>query len=122
MAKRVLIVEDEPLTAMVEQSIVTKLGYEVTGISLSGEAAIQAVKRSPPDVILMDIKLSGEMDGSQAAQIIRRDLDIPVIFITAYGDKNQSDPQNLDIPEGFGYIVKPFTESELAGTLKRVLE
>jgi CheY-like chemotaxis protein len=122
MAKRVLIVEDEPLTAMEEQSIVTKLGYEVTGISLSGEAAIQAVKRSPPDVILMDIKLSGEMDGSQAAQIIRRDLDIPVIFITAYGDKNQSDPQNLDIPEGFGYIVKPFTESELAGTLKRVLE
>ncbi len=121
MSKRALIVEDEPLTVIEEQNALKLLGYEVSAIALSGESAIEEVERDQPDVILMDIKLAGEMDGTEAALQIREKFDIPIIFITAFGDKGQSDPEKLDIPEGYGYIVKPFTHEELANALEMVL-
>ena len=119
--KRVLIVEDEPVTAMAERSMVQKLGYEVTAIFTSGEAAIENFGREIPDLILLDIKLSGEMDGTQFAQEIQKQYDIPIIFITAYGDKRRSNPDELDLPKGYGFIVKPFTEPELANHIRRLL-
>jgi CheY-like chemotaxis protein len=121
VVKRVLIVEDDPLTAMMEQTIIRDLGHEVTAIALSGEAAIEAVERDAPDLILMDIKLSGELDGTQAALKIRQRHAAPIIFITAYGDKDHSISGELDIPEGYGYIVKPFTEAELVNAIGRIL-
>jgi CheY-like chemotaxis protein len=117
---RILIVEDEPITAMSEHEILKGLGYEITAIVLSGEAAIQLVDEDKPDLILMDIKLSGDMDGTVAARKIRERHDIPIIFITAYGDKDLSNPDELDIPEGYSYIVKPFTGAELANTIRRL--
>ena len=117
----ILIVEDEPLTAMAEQTMVQDLGHRVAAISLSGEAAVESVEREQPDLVLMDIKLSGDMDGTQAARIIREERDIPIIFITAYGDKGCFDPDELDIPEGYGYIVKPFTGAELSNAIRKLI-
>ena len=113
-AKRILIVEDEPITAMLEQSVVQGLGHEVIGISMSGAAAIEAVEKEFPDLILMDIKLSGEMDGREAALIIQKQHDIPILFITAYDE--------LSIPEGYAYIIKTFAKVELSNAIKELLD
>jgi CheY-like chemotaxis protein len=88
--KRVLIVEDQGITAMDEQEIMSELGYEVTGIVMTGEDAVQRAGRDRPDVVLMDIMLAGKMDGREAALKIRELYKIPVVYVTAYGDKKAS--------------------------------
>ncbi len=119
--KRILIVEDEGIIAMNESQIVRDLGYEVTGIAMSGEAAIQDAGRDKPDLILMDIKLAGEMDGREATMKIQKSTQIPVVFVTAYGDKANSLSLNTPPPEGIGYVVKPFTTEELDSEIKRLI-
>ena len=119
--KRILIVEDQGITAMDEEKIMGDLGYEVTGIAISGEDAIQQAGRDRPDLILMDIKLSGKMDGREAALKIRELYKIPVVYVTAHGDKETSKSLKTPPPEGFGYVVKPFTEEELGSEIKRLI-
>ena len=119
--KRILIVEDQGITAMDEEKIMGDLGYEVTGIAISGEDAIQQAGRDRPDLILMDIKLSGKMDGREAALKIRELYKIPVVYVTAHGDKETSKSLKAPPPEGFGYVVKPFTEEELRSEIKRLI-
>jgi len=121
MKKRILIVEDEPMTSLSEQQMLKNLGYEVTGIALSGEDAVQRVGVDKPDLVLMDIKLMGDMDGREAALKIRELHQIPVIYVTALGDKETSKAGKFTVPEGFGYIVKPFTEEELESEIKRLI-
>ncbi len=76
--KRILIVEDDPIISMSEHQIMENLGYEVTGIALSGEAAVQKVGVYKPDLVLMDIILMGDMDGREAALKIRAFLSLCV--------------------------------------------
>ncbi len=121
MKKRILIVEDEPITALSEQQMLKNLGYEVTGIALTGEAAVQRVGADKPDLVLMDIILMGDMDGREAALKIWELYQIPVVFVTAYGDKAMSKSGNFTVLEGFGYIVKPFTEEELKSEIERLI-
>ena len=97
------------------------LGYEVTGIALSGEVAVQRAGADKPDLVLMDLKLVGDMDGREAALKIRELYQIPVVVVTAYGDKKTSKSGNFTVPEGFGYIVKPYTEKELESEIERLL-
>ncbi len=120
--KRILVVEDQAVTALDEDETLRGLGYEVVGIVFTGEDAIRRAAEDKPDAILMDIKLAGAMDGIKAAREIRKNQTIPVIFITAFGDKGGSSPEKLNIPEGYGYIVKPFDKEELAAALKKILE
>ena len=119
--KRIQIVEDEPMTSMTEHQMLANLGYEVTGIALSGEAAIQYADVDRPDLVLMDIKLMGDMDGREAASEIQALYDIPVVYVTAYGDKKTSKSLKTPPPRGIGYIVKPFTEEELGSEIKRLI-
>jgi CheY-like chemotaxis protein len=119
--KRVLIVEDQAITAFDESQIMRELGYEVTGIAMSGEDAIMQSHRDLPDVILMDIKLNGDMDGREASLKIQKRDNIPVVYVTAYGDKNLSVSGKFPIPDGIGYIVKPFSKEELKSEVERVL-
>ncbi len=121
MKKRILIVEDEPMTSITEQQMLKNLGYEVTGIALSGEVAVQRAGADKPDLVLMDLKLVGDMDGREAALKIRELYKIPVVVVTAYGDKKTSEAGNFTMPEGFGYIVKPFTKEELESEIKRLI-
>ncbi len=119
--KRILIVEDLAITAMDEAQIMRDLGYEVTGIAMSGESAVEQAGRDRPDVVLMDIMLAGKMDGREATVKIRNLYQIPVVYVTAYGDKETSLSLKTPPPEGIGYIVKPFTEEELKREIERLI-
>ncbi|WP_017652669.1 hybrid sensor histidine kinase/response regulator [Fortiea contorta] len=108
---RVLVVEDEVIVARTIASQLNQLGYIVTGTASSGQTAINKASETKPEVVLMDIILKGEMDGITAASYIREYLDIPVIYLTAYGDDNTLERAKITQP--FGYIVKPFTIKDL---------
>jgi CheY-like chemotaxis protein len=117
---RILIVEDEMITAMHEREILESSGYEVTGIVASGEEAIKHAEIERPDLVLMDITLEGEMDGVQAAWKIWDDYDIPVVFVTAHGDKALYEAENCG--ETTGYIIKPFNAESLKTNIAAALE
>ncbi len=86
----ILIVEDEAVLAMVYLLQLRGLGYHDVGLASSGADALAAVDRSRPKLILLDIKLRGDIDGIEVAEIIRRSHAVPIVFITAY-----SDPETL---------------------------
>ena len=111
--KNILIVEDQSIIAIDEWQIVHDLGYEVAGIFGSGEEALESIKLHKPDLVLMDIFLEGNMDGRETALKIMDLYQIPVIFITAYGDKKEAQSIKDSMPLSFGYIIKPFTKEEL---------
>ncbi len=119
--KRILIVEDDPIISMSEHQIMENLGYEVTGIALSGEAAVHMAGTDKPDLVLMDIMLFGDMNGREANQKIQESHQIPVVFVTAHGSKEQSKSLKTPLPEGIGYVVKPFSEDELGSEIKRLI-
>ncbi|MEI7594397.1 MAG: response regulator [Bacteroidota bacterium] len=120
MAKaKILIVEDESIVAKDIQNSLKKLGYNVPTIVSSGDKAIKEVEESKPDLILMDIILKGDMDGIEAANIIRENYNIPVIFLTANADDKTV--SKARIAEPYGYIIKPFREKELQTTIEMAL-
>jgi CheY-like chemotaxis protein len=115
----VLIVEDEGLIALSLVQLLEKSGYEVPDPVISGEDAIQSVKMSQPDVILMDIRLAGKMSGIDAARRIRKTVDIPVVFLTAHSEKEQlAAIQKIDLSS---FIVKPFSEDEVLAAIGKAL-
>ncbi len=116
---RILIVEDEIIIALNIKNILTKIGYSVTEIVSSGDACFEQVKLDRPDLILMDIILEGDMDGIEIAALIRKDWEIPVIFLTAYSDR--SSLQKAKLTEPYGYIVKPVNEKDLFTTIETAL-
>lgn len=118
--KRVMIVEDQGITALDEQQIMINLGYEVTSIVMTGEEAITRAIEEKPDLILMDIMLSGEITGDVAAMKIREQHNIPVIFVTALGNKDRLG--NYNVPEGCGYIVKPFDKDDLQSEIEKTIQ
>ena len=122
---RILVVEDEVIVARTIASQLRQLGYIVTGTASSGKVAIAKASETQPELILMDIILKGEMDGITTASLISEQLDVPVIFLTAYGDEDTLERAKITQP--FGYIVKPFTIKDLRiaieiGLLKHQLE
>ena len=108
---RILIVEDENIVAKDIQIRLEKFGYEVPGMASSGEVAIRKAEETQPDLVLMDIMLKGQMTGVEAAEQIRSQLDIPVIYLTAYSDS--ATLERAKVTEPFGYVLKPFEEKEL---------
>jgi PAS domain S-box-containing protein len=120
MASRIFIVEDEPVIAASIRRRLEQVGYEIAGAATSGEAAIRQVDEQLPDLVLMDVKLEGPMDGVDAAANIQSRLDIPVVFLTAFAD--EATIQRAREKHPFGYIVKPFTDRELASAIEIALE
>ncbi len=112
----ILIVEDEVVVAMELQEALKTMGYQVSAIVSSGEEAISRVDKTPPDLILMDIKLHGELDGIETAERIRERHDIPVIYLTAYADEHAL--TRAKVTEPFGYLIKPTSERELRTTIE----
>ncbi|MCK4761863.1 MAG: response regulator [Candidatus Aminicenantes bacterium] len=107
----ILIVEDEAILADGMKKTLKKLGYAVVGIASTADGAIRQAGDRKPDLVLMDIELRGKVDGIKAAQEIRRQFDIPVVFTTAHGDKQTL--QRAKVTEPYGYIIKPVEEREL---------
>ena len=108
---KVLIVEDDKLIAHIEQWRLSKLGYDVCGSAGTGIEALNCVAKMRPDIILMDISLEGEMDGIETARQIKKDFNIPVIFVSAHVDGATIERARAIHPEGF--IQKPFNDDDL---------
>jgi PAS domain S-box-containing protein len=116
---RILIVEDEPDIAELIKSSLEDMGYIVAGMVSTGEDAIQQAKLNNFDLVLMDIVLSSEMTGTDAAEKIRSDFNLPTIFLTAYLNKQILDQAKLSEP--YGYLIKPVNEKELYATIEMAL-
>lgn len=106
----VLIVEDDGVVAQDLEITLMKMDIAVSAVPASGEAAIKSVKENTSDLVLMDIELKGAMDGIEAADKIRSQFNIPVVFITAYAGMDVV--KRAKIAEPFGYIIKPFEDGE----------
>jgi PAS domain S-box-containing protein len=120
MAKRkILIVEDDNIIGLEIRDRIEALGFDVTNVVPFGEDAINEILAVRPDLILMDIRLKGKMDGIQTAKKIRECYDIPVVYLTAYADYNTL--ERAKITEPFGYVLKPFEERELVSTMEMAL-
>ena len=97
-----------------------KMGYQVTGAVSSGEAAIRLARRTTPDVVLMDIHLAGRVSGTEAAKRIWEQLQIPVVYVTAYADSATLD--EVKRTEPYGYIVKPFRAEDVHAAIQLALD
>src|ERR1035437_9908621 len=102
----ILVVEDEKIVAMDIAGSLKSVGYKVAGIVASGKEAIDLVDQNPPDLILMDIRIKGDIDGIQTAEIIQSQHDIPIVYLTAFADENTLSRARITTP--YGYIIKPF--------------
>lgn len=119
MTATILVVEDEVIIGMDIKNSLKKLGYNVPAVVATGEKAIEKAAIIQPDLILMDIMLKGAMDGVEAAEKIRTQLRLPVVFLTAHSDHTTL--QRAKQTEPFGYIVKPFQEKDLHTTVEIAL-
>ena len=115
----IFIVEDESIVAKDIQNSLTKLGYNVLGIANNGKEAIENILNLKPDLVLMDIMIKGGMTGIEVAEKIREEVNIPVIFLTAYAD--ESTLSKAKVTEPYGYILKPFKEIDLHSTIEMAI-
>jgi DNA-binding LytR/AlgR family response regulator len=115
----VLVVEDESIVSKDIQHSLKKLGYNVVGAAASGDRAIELARSEKPDIVLMDIMLKGDMNGIETAEVMKSELGIPVIFLTAYAD--DSTLAKAKVTEPYGYIIKPFKEVDLHTTIEMAL-
>jgi len=116
---KILIVDDEVLIATQLKERLIFMGYTVVGIASSGEAAIDMARSLAPDLVLMDIVMPGNMDGIEAAKKIRGELNIPVTFLSAHIDNKLI--KKAKLAEPFGYLLKPFNESEIKAAIEVAL-
>lgn len=108
---KIMVVEDEPIVARDLQLSLERLGYAVPATASSGEEALRRARECDPDLVLMDIVLKGRMDGIETAQQLRRQLNIPVLYLTAYAD--QQTVQRATTTTPLGYLLKPFQPTDL---------
>jgi len=117
--KKILIVEDQLIIAMDLKLTLEGLGYEVLGIAGTAEECFHFFEKEMPDLVLMDIMLSGNVDGISAAGVIHKSFDVPIIYLTAHSDENSLLRANLTDP--YGYIVKPIEERDLYTSIEIAL-
>ena len=116
---RILVVEDEAIVAADIQDRLETLGYTVAGWGTTGAEALDLARSTKPDLILMDIMLKGPMNGIQAAHLVRIELSLPVIFLTANSD--EAVLEQAKISEPFAYLLKPFEERQLRTNIEMSL-
>jgi PAS domain S-box-containing protein len=116
---QILLVEDEGLIAEDIRNRLTGIGYAVAAVARTGKEAVRAAVRNHPDLVLMDILLKGDMDGIEAATLIRRRLDIPVVYMTAHSDRITLDRVKKTEPHGF--LLKPLRDEEIHSVVDMAL-
>ena len=117
---RILVVEDESIVAFNLQQRLSKLGYDVPAIAVSGQESFDLVEQTLPDLVLMDIHIQGDMDGIDVAARLRETHAIPVIYLTAYSEDSTLERARKTRP--YGYLLKPFSERELHATIQMAFE
>jgi CheY-like chemotaxis protein len=116
---KILVVEDDAHVATVLEARLESFGHDVCDIARTGPAAVRGAVQHQPDLVLMDILLEGDMNGVEAAELIHRQVDVPVVFITCL-----SEPSVLDRAvkaNAYGYILKPYDNAELRYTIEIAL-
>lgn len=116
---RILVVEDDRIVSRDIQQQLRRIGYEVLGAATTGEGSVDIALGETPDIVLMDIRLEGEIDGIEAAERIRRACAAPVIFLTAYADDETV--RRASNAEPFGYLMKPFDDQQLRTAIEIAL-
>lgn len=116
---RVLVVEDERIVALHLKQQLTKLGYAVVAVVASGDKALEFLRSTHPDIVLMDINIEGDIDGIQTAALISDEDFTPVIYLTAYSEEVTL--QRAAATNPYGYLLKPFSERELHATLQMAI-
>ena len=116
---RILVVEDDRVVARDIEQQLSRIGHVVVGTTARGEDALPLARSTQPDMVLMDIRLEGALDGIDAAQQVREHCHIPVVFLTAYADDNTV--QRASLTEPFGYLLKPFEDSQLRTVIEMAL-
>jgi two-component system, cell cycle sensor histidine kinase and response regulator CckA len=116
---RILVVEDERLVATDISQCLQQLGYEVTGTAVSAVDALRQAVMETPDLVLMDIKLKGGIDGVQAAEAIYERMNIPVVYLTAFADVETVERAKHTFPSG--YVLKPFDDRSLRTAVELAL-
>ncbi len=113
---KIVIVEDEGLIAADLESRLKSAGYQVPGTADSAQPALKLIRETLPDLILMDIRLKGEQDGIKVAEVVREQLDIPVVYLTAYEDRTTL--ERASRTQAYGYIKKPIVSASLKGAIE----
>src|SRR5262249_25392977 len=116
---RILVVEDEAVVALDVEDRLRRLGHEVVGTADSAASALALPAEVRPDLVLMDIALRDGADGIAAAERLRAELAVPVVFVTAFADSETLERAKRVSPHG--YIVKPFDERDLRATIEIAL-
>jgi DNA-binding LytR/AlgR family response regulator len=119
MSVNILVTEDESIVRKDIERSLKKLGYNVVGSADTGEKAVELAISLKPDIALMDIFLKGEMTGIEAAERIKKEIDIPIIFLTAYAD--ESTLAKAKVTEPHGYILKPFKEIDIHTSIEMAI-
>ncbi|HOT45810.1 MAG TPA: PAS domain S-box protein [Spirochaetota bacterium] len=116
---KVFIVEDELVTAEMIRDVLTGRGYHIAGSAAEGGDALDLIERGKPDIVLMDINIKGKIDGIGLANIVNERYRIPVIYLTAFADRETV--ERAKMTESYGYLIKPFSELELVTNIEIAL-
>jgi CheY-like chemotaxis protein len=119
MTCRIIIVEDDRILCLLLKTLLKRMGYDVIGVVDNAEAALQIVNAGLPDVVLMDIKIEGHLDGIETMREIKKIADVPVIYTSG-----NSDSSTLNRAKEIGYnafLVKPVIESELRNEIEKIV-
>ncbi len=119
MTSNILIVEDEHIVALDLKMSLEDLGHHVVATVAFGEEVLEHACRHRPDLVLMDIKLAGAMRGTEAAQLVHSQLQLPVIFLSAFCDSAILEQARHSLP--YGYLIKPYDRKELDASIKMAL-
>jgi CheY-like chemotaxis protein len=116
----ILIVEDEALVASSIEEVLAELGFHVAGIAASGPEALSLAAQSQPALALVDIRLTGPIDGIELACRLRQELRVPSIFVTGLADAETA--QRAQAAQPFGFLAKPFRPSQVFNAIQRALK
>lgn len=119
MSRTIFIVENEFIIAEDLKSTVERLGYRVVGMGKSAADAMQQLTRQQPELVLLDVQLSGQMEGLQVAEVLNKQ-DIPFLFVTSYSDA--ASRREMDATRPLGYLTKPFNQEDVQRALKKAFK
>ncbi len=120
MPRRILVVEDEGVIMLGTILHLKSFGYEIVGTFQRGEDAVEHVTDLEPDLLLMDVKLAGGIDGIETVRQIHKKMDVPVIYLSAYSNEKLLEEAKATNP--FTYIVKPFNDDELPFIIESAID
>lgn len=119
MDHEIVLVEDEMVVGLELRKTLERLGYRVSDVLTSGEGAVDYVFNNDVDLVLMDVKLQGALDGIEATNQLHESLDVPVVFVTSYSDEGMI--ERIRQTDACGYIKKPFDKDDLESVTRHAL-